>query len=104
MTKPTIEQWNILAEIKELENLLAAIPKENVIDRASIEARIKSVKDDLKKLSRAKSNIERQRRFAEAQRAMGWRGRKIWATDEETARIKTFLAELRKEEDGQDCR
>jgi len=104
MTKPTIEQWNILAEIKELESLLAAIPKKNVIDRASIEARIKSVKNDLKKLSRAKSNVERQRRFAEAQRAMGRRGRKIWATDDEIARIKIFLAELRKEEDGQDCR
>jgi hypothetical protein len=104
MTEPTTEYWNTLAEIKELESLLAAIPNRNVIDRMSIEARIKSVKDDLKRLSRAKSNVERQRRFAEAQRALGRRGRKIWATDAEIARIKIFLAELRKDEDGSDCR
>lgn len=75
---------------------MANIPKGNRVDRMSIEARIKSVKNDLKKLSRAKSNVERQRRFAEAQRAMGRRGRKIWATDEEITQIKAFLAELRK--------
>ena len=97
MTKPTIDYWNTLAEIKELESLLSTIPDRNVIDRVSIEARINAVKNDLKKLSRARSNVERQRLFAEAQRSMGRRGRKIWATDEEIARIKIFLAELRKE-------
>jgi len=37
----------IASEIRELEGLLAAIPKENVIERTSLEARLENAKNIL---------------------------------------------------------
>ena len=42
------------------------------------------------------ANAERQARYAERQRAMGRLARKIWATDEEIAEMRKFLAILRR--------
>lgn len=38
---------SIMAEITELEDLLAIIPEDNVIDRKSLEARLESIKAEL---------------------------------------------------------
>jgi len=40
------EQYHfVVAEIRELEELLAALPEENVIERISLEARLQSARD-----------------------------------------------------------
>lgn len=43
----------------------------------------------------ATPNAIRQARFAEQQRAMGRKARKIWATDAEVKALRLFLKELR---------
>lgn len=43
----------------------------------------------------ATPNAIRQARFAEHQRAMGRKARKIWATDAEVKALRLFLKELR---------
>ena len=39
------QHLSIVAEIRELEELLAAIPEANVIERMSLEARLQTAKD-----------------------------------------------------------
>lgn len=46
-------------------------------------------------------NAARQQRFADQQRAMGRRARKIWATDEEAEALRLYLDELRAARDGE---
>lgn len=45
-------------------------------------------------------NAERQARFAEQQRAMGRKARKLWATDAEAEALRLCLKELRAAQDG----
>lgn len=46
------------SEIKEIEELIASAPEENVIERMSLEARLESVKADLTALPQMKGNSE----------------------------------------------
>lgn len=39
------QHLSVVAEIRELEELLVAIPEENVIERMSLEARLQTAKD-----------------------------------------------------------
>lgn len=48
----------------------------------------------------ATPNAIRQARFAEQQRAMGRKARKIWATDEEAEALRLYLEELRAAQGG----
>ena len=48
----------------------------------------------------ATPNAIRQARFAEQQRAMGRKARKIWATDAEAEALRLYLEELRAAQDG----
>lgn len=49
----------------------------------------------------ATGNTARQTRFADQQRAMGRKARKIWATDEEAKALRLYLNELRAAQDGE---
>lgn len=49
----------------------------------------------------ATGNAKRQARFAEQQRAMGRKARKIWATDAEAEALRLYLEELRAAQDGE---
>jgi len=49
----------------------------------------------------ATGNARRQARFAEKQRAMGRKARKIWATDAEAEALRLYLEELRAAQDGE---
>ena len=46
-------------------------------------------------------NAIRQARFAEQQRAMGRKARKIWATDAEAEALRLYIEELRAAQDGE---
>lgn len=51
----------------------------------------------------ADSNAKRQSKYAENQRALGRKARKIWATDKEAEAIRLYLEKLRaaqSEDDG----
>lgn len=45
----------------------------------------------------ATGNARRQSRFAEQQRALGRKARKIWATDAEAEALRLYLDEIRSE-------
>ena len=49
----------------------------------------------------ATPNAIRQARFAEQQRAMGRKARKIWATDAEAEALRLYIEELRAAQDGE---
>ena len=49
----------------------------------------------------ASDNAIRQARFAEQQRAMGRKARKIWATDAEAEALRLYIEELRAAQDGE---
>ena len=62
---------SVVAEIRELEELLAAIPEENVIDRMSLDARLQAVKELLASMQQT----------AEAPRArLTFRGRPVFGS------------------------
>ena len=44
------QHLSVVTEIRELEELLAATPEENVIERMSLEARLQNARDLLAKL------------------------------------------------------
>ena len=48
----------------------------------------------------ASDNAIRQARFAETQRELGRKARKIWATDDEAEALRLYLEELRAAQDG----
>ena len=48
----------------------------------------------------ASDNAIRQARFAETQRELGRKARKIWATDAEAEALRLYLEELRAAQDG----
>lgn len=48
----------------------------------------------------ASDNAIRQARFAETQRELGRKARKIWATDDEAEALRLYLEELRAAHDG----
>lgn len=50
------EYWSIASEINELEKLLEMTPKENVIERLSIESRIKRLEYILENLKNNAKN------------------------------------------------
>lgn len=45
------QYYFVVAEIRELEELIAALPEENVIERKSLEARLQNARDLLPRLS-----------------------------------------------------
>ena len=49
----------------------------------------------------ATPNAIRQARFAEQQRAMGRKARKIWATDAEAEALRLYIEELMAAQDGE---
>lgn len=48
----------------------------------------------------ASDNAIRQARFAETQRELGRKARKIWATDDEAEALRLYLEELKAAQDG----
>ncbi|BDC84634.1 hypothetical protein K6625_23085 [Escherichia coli] len=48
----------------------------------------------------ATPNAIRQARFADAQRKLGRKARKIWATDDEAEALRLYLEELRAAQGG----
>lgn len=48
----------------------------------------------------ATPNAIRQARFADTQRALGRKARKMWATDEEAEALRLYLEELRTAQGG----
>ncbi|WP_273545719.1 hypothetical protein [Aeromonas caviae] len=48
----------------------------------------------------ASDNAIRQARFAETQRELGRKARKIWATDDEAETLRLYLDKIRAAQDG----
>lgn len=48
----------------------------------------------------ASDNAIRQARFAETQRELGRKARKIWATDDEAEALRLYLDKIRAAQDG----